>query len=118
MDPARDGCGLIWYSPLVPMNPDRVSRYVDMVENICVAHGIEPLITLTSLSNRCFDSSVPLLFDRNDASQRVRAGVGEVSPASPGKPPRTALANRPAGTASARLGDGDTARAELSCRNR
>ena len=73
MDPARDGCGLIWYSPLVPMNPDRVRRYVAMIEDICVAHGIEPLITLTSLSNRCFDSSVPLLFDRNDTSQAARA---------------------------------------------
>jgi hypothetical protein len=73
MDPARDGCGLIWYSPLVPMNPDRVRCYVDMIEGICVAHGIEPLITLTSLSNRCFDSSVPLLFDRSDASQAARA---------------------------------------------
>ena len=34
---------------------------------------MEPLITLTSLSDRCFDSSVPLLFDRGDANQTERA---------------------------------------------
>lgn len=73
LDPARDGCGLIWYPPLVPMIPDRVRRYVDMVDAICAGHGIEPLITLTSLSDRCFDSSVPLLFDRRDANQTANA---------------------------------------------
>ncbi len=73
LDPARDGCGLIWYPPLVPMNSERVARYVAMVGEICAAHGIEPLITLTSLSERCFDSSVPLLFDRREPSEAGRA---------------------------------------------
>jgi len=73
MDPARDGCGLIWYPPLVPMNPNRVRRYVGMVGDICASYQIEPLITLTSLSDRCFDSSVPLLFDRRDANQTANA---------------------------------------------
>ena len=44
-----------------------------MVHDVCFAHGIEPLITLTSLSDRCFDSTVPLLFDRSDAEQLARA---------------------------------------------
>lgn len=73
MDPARDGCGLIWYSPLVPMKPEQAARYVEMVSAICASHGIEPLITLTSLSDRCFDSSVPLLFDIRSADQVARA---------------------------------------------
>jgi 4-cresol dehydrogenase (hydroxylating) flavoprotein subunit len=73
MDPARDGCGLIWYPPLVPMRPDRVRVYVGMIERICTAHRIEPLITLTSLSDRCFDSSVPLLFQREDPAETARA---------------------------------------------
>ena len=65
-DPARDGCGLIWYSPLVPMSPQRVHRYVEFVAGVMRAHRLEPLITLTSVSERCFDSTVPLLFDRGD----------------------------------------------------
>ncbi len=73
LDPARDGCGLIWYPPLVPMTAERVGRYVEMVGEICTAHGIEPLITLTSLSERCFDSSVPLLFDGREPSSARRA---------------------------------------------
>lgn len=73
MDPAADGCGLIWYPPLVPMKPERVRRYIELVDEVCGSHGIEPLITLTTLSDRCFDSSVPLLFDRQDPNQTARA---------------------------------------------
>lgn len=73
LNPAADGCGLIWYSPLVPMTPERVRDYVEMVDRVCREHGIEPLITLTSLSERCFDSTVPLLFDREDTQAAKRA---------------------------------------------
>jgi len=73
MDPDRDGCGLIWYSPLVPMRPGAVRQYVEMVKVICNKHRIEPLITLTSLSDRCFDSTVPILFDLQDAESSARA---------------------------------------------
>ncbi|VAV85714.1 4-cresol dehydrogenase [hydroxylating] flavoprotein subunit [hydrothermal vent metagenome] len=63
-NPARDGCGLIWYAPLVPMKTDTVRHFVDMVREITPKYGIEPLITLTSLSQRCFDSTVPILYNR------------------------------------------------------
>jgi 4-cresol dehydrogenase (hydroxylating) flavoprotein subunit len=65
--------GLTWYAPLVPMAPAAVSAYCRMVETICRAHGFEPMITLTSLSPRCFDSSVPLLFDPQVPGEAARA---------------------------------------------
>ncbi|HVC11502.1 MAG TPA: FAD-binding oxidoreductase [Burkholderiales bacterium] len=65
LDPARDGCGLIWYSPIVPMRPETVRRYLDFLVPTMRKHALEPLVTLTSLSERCFDSSVPLIFDRS-----------------------------------------------------
>jgi hypothetical protein len=73
LNPARDGCGLIWYTPLVPMRAEKVREYVQMARGVCVRHRFEPLVTLTSLSNRCFVSSVPLLFDRTseDATERA-----------------------------------------------
>lgn len=73
LDPARDGCGLIWYAPLVPMKPDRVISYVQMVTAIMREYKLEPLITLTSLSSRCFDSTVPLLFDLDSEKSRKNA---------------------------------------------
>ena len=73
-DPSRDGCGLIWYAPLVPMRPASVRSYVNMVTRITQKYGIEPLITFTSLSDKLFDSTVPLIFDRSD-SQAVLAAT-------------------------------------------
>jgi FAD/FMN-containing dehydrogenase len=71
VDPARDACGLMWYAPLVLMKPEQVSDYVAMVEGIMKTYCLEPLITLTSISDRCFDSTVPLLFDsRSETSRR------------------------------------------------
>lgn len=72
-DPARDGCGLIWYSPLVPMRPERVRAYVDMVRRVTHRWAMEPLITLTSLNDRLFDSTVPVLFDRDDPAALAAA---------------------------------------------
>ena len=66
LDPARDGCGLRWYAPLVPMREQAVGEYVAMVNRIVPEHGMEPLITLTSLSDTVWDSTVPLIFDRED----------------------------------------------------
>lgn len=73
LNPARDGCGLIWYAPLVEMTPTRVRRYVNLVDRLLPAHGIEPLITLTSVSDRCFSSTVPLLFDAGSPGARASA---------------------------------------------
>ncbi|WP_200348667.1 hypothetical protein [Halochromatium glycolicum] len=55
------------------MIPPQARDYVDMVDRVCRQHGIEPLITLTSLSERCFDSTVPLLFNRNHPAEIERA---------------------------------------------
>jgi len=72
-NPARDGCGLIWFAPLVPIRGKDVRRYTNMIEKICPQYGINPLITLTTVNDRCFDSTVPLLFDRSDADATARA---------------------------------------------
>lgn len=65
-NPALDGCGLLWYAPLVPMRAGDVRAYVNMVKEITARHGFEPLITFTTLSDRLFDSTVPLVFERSD----------------------------------------------------
>ncbi len=75
LNPAHDGCGLIWYSPLVPIKQDVAIQYVNIVHRVCVAHGIEPLITLTSISARLFDSTVPILYrpEQPGATERAHA---------------------------------------------
>jgi FAD/FMN-containing dehydrogenase len=73
LDPARDGRGLIWYAPLVPMKADCIADYLSLVGPILRDHEMEPLISLTSMSDRCFDSTIPLLFDASSDYDRNRA---------------------------------------------
>ncbi|MDJ0598733.1 MAG: FAD-binding oxidoreductase [Crocosphaera sp.] len=73
LNPANDGCGLIWYAPLVPMKPKDIPRYIKNVEYICRQYGLEPLITLTCHSHRCLTSTVPLLFDPQISREVERA---------------------------------------------
>ncbi|RZA26976.1 MAG: FAD-binding oxidoreductase [Proteobacteria bacterium] len=67
-DPDADGCGLIWFTPLIPMDPSKVELVTDTIHRICKAHGMPPMITLTTLSEKCFDASVPIVFNRRDPS--------------------------------------------------
>lgn len=74
-DPSRDGCGLIWYAPLVPMRADAVVKYVEFVKQVTSAHRMEPLITLTTQTDRLFDSTIPLLFDRQQPAEAAAASA-------------------------------------------
>lgn len=73
LNPAKDGCGLIWYAPLVPMRPADVRAFVNMVKEIAPRHGLEPLITFTTLSDKLFDSTIPLVFDRSQPGAEAAA---------------------------------------------
>lgn len=71
--PANDGCGLMWFMALVPLKKEMVKRYSDMVEAVCLEYGLEPFLTLTVISEQCIESTVPLLFDREDEAALERA---------------------------------------------
>ncbi len=73
ISPDEDDCGLIWYSPLLPIDPSLVRDYTQELTRICLSKDIEPLITLTAISERCFDSTVPILFDKNNKKEAERA---------------------------------------------
>lgn len=62
MDPDRDNCGLIWFAPLVPLDPVVARDFAQEVTRLALAYDIDPLITFTTISDRVFDSTVPILF--------------------------------------------------------
>lgn len=73
LDPSRDGCGLLWYAPLVPMRSADVRRFIDFARQTLIEHGLEPTITLTSQGDRLFDCTIPLLFDLKDKTATAKA---------------------------------------------
>lgn len=73
LSPDIDNCGLIWFSPLVPIDGNLVRDFVSEVHRICLYFEIEPLVTLTLISERCFDSTIPILFNKSDPKSVERA---------------------------------------------
>jgi len=73
LHPANDECGLLWYAPLVHMNADEIKKYVDFIRTTTPKFGIEPLITFTNLRYDCIDSTVPIIFNRNNEEAVAKA---------------------------------------------
>lgn len=65
-NPAQDDCGLLWYSPLVPIKGNSVKQYIQMVQNICHQYKFSTPITFSTLSISCFDSTIPLIFPKTE----------------------------------------------------
>ncbi|NDW21590.1 FAD-binding protein [Alteromonas hispanica] len=63
LNPAKDGCGLLWYAPLVPARTADMKNFIDMVRSITPKYNIEPMITFTNLSGISTDSTIPIVFD-------------------------------------------------------
>ena len=73
IQPQKDQCGLIWFAPIIPMKINIMKKFIKKVEKICADFNIEPLITFSSVSERCFDSTMPILFDMSSEVQSEKA---------------------------------------------
>lgn len=71
--PDQDGCGLLWYAPLIPMQSDRMKEFVDFIRSTTPQFGIEPLITFTNLKHDCVDSTIPIVFNLSDEHSQNQA---------------------------------------------
>lgn len=62
LDPDQDNCGLLWFAPLVPLDPVIARDFSQEVTRLALAYDIDPLVTFTTISDRVFDCTVPILF--------------------------------------------------------
>jgi 4-cresol dehydrogenase (hydroxylating) len=73
LNPFRDKCGLIWYAPLVEMKSDVVVDYIRFIQESSKKFNLNALITLTTVDDLCFDSTIPILFNRESKEDSARA---------------------------------------------
>jgi 4-cresol dehydrogenase (hydroxylating) len=65
MDPDRDGCGLLWCSPVAPNDGRHASMITSLASAIVLRHGFEPMISLTVLTDRALSCILSLGYDRD-----------------------------------------------------
>jgi 4-cresol dehydrogenase (hydroxylating) len=72
-NPSLDGCGLMWFAPIIPMTNRDVALFRSIIEPILTRHGLDTCITLTAVNERCFDCTLPLLYDLDRPGEAARA---------------------------------------------
>jgi len=73
MDPDRDGCGLLWCSPILPNEGSHAQRVTALATELVLRHGFEPAISLTVLTDRTLSCIISIAFDREVPGEDERA---------------------------------------------
>jgi 4-cresol dehydrogenase (hydroxylating) len=72
-DPDRDGCGLLWCAPVSPAEGNSVHSMTALAEDILLAYGFEPMISLTLTTDRAVTGVVSISYDREVPGEDHRA---------------------------------------------
>jgi 4-cresol dehydrogenase (hydroxylating) len=80
MDPDRDGCGLLWCSPVAPNDGASAGELTRLATELLLRHGFEPAISITVLSERAISCVIALTYDRQvqNEDERARACYDEL----------------------------------------
>lgn len=73
MNPDRDGCGLIWCSPIAPNDGHHARRLTMLVSDLMLRRGFEPIISLTVLTERTLSCIITIAYDRETPGEDDRA---------------------------------------------
>jgi 4-cresol dehydrogenase (hydroxylating) len=73
MDPDLDGCGLLWCAPIAPADGASISDLAGVIEDTILAHGFEPMISLTMITDRAVACVASISYDRDVAGQDQQA---------------------------------------------
>lgn len=75
IDPARDGCGLLWFAPVVPL----VSSHVEQVRSLCQAcyerHEFDFAMSFIMANPRSVVMLMAILYDRESPEETARAAA-------------------------------------------
>lgn len=72
-DPAKDGCGLIWLAPVLPMEGTAVLDFCRLIEPLYERHGFEAMLTLSTITDRALCAVMSIAYDKESPEETARA---------------------------------------------
>lgn len=72
-NPAQDGCGLLWVSPILPMRGADALALHALVAPLFARHGFDLFETFSLINERALCAVLTIAFDRDDAAEAARA---------------------------------------------
>ena len=73
LSPEQDNCGVMWLAPVAPTRGVHAAAIWDIVKTTMLAHGFEPSVSITLISERSLDCVVNLAYDRDIPGEDGRA---------------------------------------------
>jgi 4-cresol dehydrogenase (hydroxylating) len=75
VNPARDGCGLIWFAPVAPLTGSHVNRVLDLCRPVFREHGFDFSVSLIVVNPRSAVVLMEIFYDKADTTETARARV-------------------------------------------
>ncbi len=71
MDPVREGVGIIWYAPVIPLKGETVGRMIAMIKQTLEEHSFGSAMSITTLSEKCGIGVIPIIYKRPEEKDRA-----------------------------------------------
>jgi 4-cresol dehydrogenase (hydroxylating) len=72
-NPARDGCGMLWISPVLPLRGADVLALHALVEPVFQRHQIDLFVTFSMINERTLGAVLTVCFDQDEPDEVARA---------------------------------------------
>jgi 4-cresol dehydrogenase (hydroxylating) len=73
MDLDRDGCGLLWCSPVAPAEGGHAQALASLASEVLLRHGFEPMLSITLITERALICVISITYDREVPGEDRRA---------------------------------------------
>jgi 4-cresol dehydrogenase (hydroxylating) len=75
VNPARDGCGLIWFGPVAPLTGSHVNRVLELCRPVFHEHGFDFSVSVIVVNPRSAVVLMQIFYDKADSTETARARV-------------------------------------------
>jgi 4-cresol dehydrogenase (hydroxylating) len=75
INPARDGCGLIWFGPVAPLTGSHVNRVLELCRPVFREHGFDFSVSVIVVNPRSAVVLMQIFYDKADPAETARARV-------------------------------------------
>jgi 4-cresol dehydrogenase (hydroxylating) len=75
VNPARDGCGLIWFAPVAPLTGSHVDRIMELCRPVFHEHGFDFSVSLIVVNPRSAVVLMEIFYDKADFAETARARI-------------------------------------------
>jgi 4-cresol dehydrogenase (hydroxylating) len=73
VDPARDGCGLTWFAPVIPNTGSDLQTLINITRPLFERHGMDYYLAVLSLNPRCCVTLLSIFYQQEDVGSRKQA---------------------------------------------